>query len=127
MNEDLKKYHNNLNSLVGEITKLVPESLDKRDTIFALIKTYIHNEKHFIWKDLTHWLDKDNVDFVYERLINPKIETHSTEAWGNYDKNLEWVKEHQALSNSIKFIRCPIITDNKGIENVRSERIEKTS
>jgi len=105
MMDDLKKYHNNLRSLVDTIMELVPEAHDQRDEIFALIKTHIHGEKHFLWKDLTHWLKKDNVNWVYDNIINPKIDTHGSEGWGDFDKNLKWVKEYHPLLNSIKFIK----------------------
>ncbi|MDB4330278.1 hypothetical protein N9948_00980 [bacterium] len=101
--EDFEKYHGNLRSLVDTLLEIVPEAHDKRDEIFALIKTYVHGEKHFLWNDLKHWINKK--DRAYERIILPKIETHKKDAWGNYEKNLEWVKKYQAMPNTIKFIK----------------------
>lgn len=104
-NKELKKYHENLRSLIDEIIDLVPEAIDQRDIIYALIKTHIHKEKHFIWNYMKHWLNKDSVNWFFEAVINPKIETHKIESWGNFDKNLEWVREYQAIPNSSKFIQ----------------------
>jgi len=103
--DDSNKYPENLRKLIDTILELVPEAHDQRDNIYALIKTFIHKEKHFLWEDLSFWLTKDNVYWVYDHIINPKINTHSLDNWGNFDKNLEWVKKYQAIPNSIKFIK----------------------
>ena len=102
---NLNKYPPTLRDLVDEIVKIVPETIDSRDIIFALIKTYVHHEKYFIWNDMKNWLNKDTLDWFYESVVRPKIETHGINAWGNYDQNLEWVKKYQSIPNSSKFIQ----------------------
>jgi hypothetical protein len=99
-----KKYPDTLYDLIDIIVDEIPEALQKREELFALVKTYIHGEKYMLWKDLDHWVD--DKEWVSQRIIKPKIKTHGKDGWYNFEKNLEWVhKYHPGPSNTERYIR----------------------
>ena len=92
MDKKFKKYHEDIISLMDTLEEIVPEISSKRDEIFALIKTYTHYEKYSIYSNLKHWVPK-NDKYMLTKIIIPKLETHGEENWGNFERNLEWVKK----------------------------------
>lgn len=87
----------NIRGLMKGIIRFCPQVYDHWDEVYALIKTYVHNEKHAVWFDVKHW--HDSGDF-FKEIIQGKLETHSPEGWQNFEKNLEWVKEYQRKDDS---------------------------
>lgn len=105
-----------------EIKKDVPEIANNWDRVYARIKTHIHGEKHFLWF-LFHLHFLENIEMYYmkphtikekiaayfgfiprrnmesfvrqiKQFVDAKTETHDSENWGKFERNLEWVEKY---------------------------------
>jgi hypothetical protein len=104
-----------LHDLLRSIQVNIPEAEKKWYQLYAMVKTYIHKEKYMIWffinlhffgKDYykpTKWIDRVMARFGYmpkklhearwqalQEYVAIKRDTHGSEKWQSYEKNLEW-------------------------------------
>lgn len=113
---------NTMYELIDELEKQVPAIKDKHEEVFALIKQHVHDEKYHTWFMLNlhffrdkygrwyrssklfdrlmarfGWIRKNPVESYIGMIENHakiKMETHSSDAWGSYEKCLGWVKKY---------------------------------
>ena len=120
---DFARNPQNMRELVQGIRKLVPETHDKFEEVYALIKTFVHKEKHFYWNDLKHWIDA-GPEFLH-KIADGKKETHSVDAWQNFDKNLEWAKQYQERDTRVKVNGVAVYLRNNHQENTYDEILRR--
>jgi|CXWL01.1.fsa_nt_gi hypothetical protein len=113
-----------LYNLMNEIETIVPEVKHNHNEVTALIKQHIHDEKHDTWfmfglyflrperYKSRKFLDKillyfglikiKQADMFYnsvKEFADIKLLTHSRAEWGDYNRNLEWVKQYHSLKD----------------------------
>lgn len=117
---------NTMYDLIAELEKQVPEIKGKHEEVFALIKQHVHDEKYHVWFMLNlhffrdkygrwyrsnkfidrvmayfGWIRQKPVESYIKSIEEHaliKMETHSSENWGNYDQCLDWVKKYSPKS-----------------------------
>lgn len=89
---DYAKNPQNIREVVKGIVKMIPEAHEKFEEIYALIKTHGHLEKYCTWQTVKEFSDKGS---YIKGIAETKMETHSTEGWRDFDKNLEWANQYQ--------------------------------
>lgn len=112
----------NIRELVQGLVKLVPEVHDRFEEVYALIKTHGHLEKYLTWQTVKEFTNKD--DYIHDVALE-KMETHNTENWRDFDKNLEWAKQHQSRDTRVIINGETAYLRNSNRKSTYQEVVEK--
>lgn len=84
-----------IHKLMTQIVQEVPEVANRHTEVLALIKTYLHEEKHVLWNN---YRKQFKLSPEEKRFVDAKVETHWVLA--DYKENLQWAKRYGRYKRS---------------------------